>query len=78
MARVNHINKIQIFGDSQLVINWTKGKYIIQNLMLSQVLLEVNRLSDMFELVELKHIFHERNTSPDELAKSGVSVMEGF
>ena len=61
-----------------MVINWAKGKYKIQNLILSQVLLEVNRLSDMFELVDLKHIFRERNTSADDLAKSGAAVMEGF
>ena len=78
LAQVKHINKIQIFGDSQLVINWAKGKYIIQNIILSHVLLEVNQLSNMFELVELKHIFCERNTSANDLAKSGAVVMEGY
>ena len=60
-----------------MVINWAKGKFKIQNLILSQVLLEFNRLSDMFELVELKHIFRERNTSANDLAKSRAFVMEG-
>ena len=27
MARRNSLDKIQIFGDSQLVINWAYGKY---------------------------------------------------
>ena len=27
LARENHISKIQIFGDSQLVINWPNGKF---------------------------------------------------
>ena len=29
LARDNHIDKIQIFGDSQLVINWAKGSTYI-------------------------------------------------
>ena len=27
LARENHISKIQIFGDSKLVINWDNGKF---------------------------------------------------
>ena len=27
LARENHISKIQIFGDSRLVINWDNGKF---------------------------------------------------
>ena len=32
LARENHISKIQIFGDSQLVINWANGKFRCLNL----------------------------------------------
>ena len=38
LARRNHLAKIQIFGDSQLVINWAFGKYILMNLELSMIL----------------------------------------
>ena len=31
LARRNHLAKIQIFGDSQLVINWAFGKYGLMN-----------------------------------------------
>ena len=66
----NHISKLQIFGDSQLVINWATGKFRIQNIQLSQVLYEVIRFSDMFEFVDFKHIYRERNSLADELAKA--------
>ena len=46
--------------------------------MLSQVFLEFNRLSDMFELVDPKHICRERNSHVDILAKDGAMVLEGF
>ena len=62
LARKNYIAKIQIYGDSQLVINWANGKFRMHNIELSQVLQEVQRLSDSFELMELKHIHCERNS----------------
>ena len=77
LARENHISKIQIFGDSQLVINWDNGKFRCLNLELSQVLNEVNRRSDFFEHVDLKHIYCERNFHGDALAKVGALVMVG-
>ena len=50
----------------------------MRNLELSQVLLEVNRLSDMFENVMFKHIYRERNSHAYILAKDGASVLEGY
>ena len=32
----------------------------------------------MFEYVDLKHIYRERNSHADSLAKDGAFVMEGF
>ena len=49
LARENHIVKIHIFGDSQLVINWANGKFRLLNLELSPILHEVNKLTFMFE-----------------------------
>ena len=63
--------QLQIFGDSQLIINWASGKYRIQNILLEQILLEVHRLADLFENVHFMHIFRERNTIADKLAKDG-------
>ena len=78
LAWDNHIKKLQIYGDSQFVINWVNGKFRIQNLELSQVLMEVNRLLDFFELVDLKHIYRERNSHADALEKAGVIMTEGL
>ena len=70
--------KIQIFGDSQLVINWAYGKFRLLNLDLSMILQELNRLIDCFDFVVLKHIYWERNTYADALAKAGGMILEGF
>ena len=78
LAREKHIVKIQLFGDSQLVINWANGKFRLLNLELAQVLNEVNRLADLFEHLDLKHIYRERNSLVDGLAKVGALVMDGY
>ena len=78
LARRNSLAKIQIFGDSQLVINWASGKFRLLNLYFSMILQEVNRLTDCFDYVMLKHIYRERNTFADALAKAGRLILEGY
>ena len=68
---------MQIFGDSQIVINWASGKYRIQNILLEQILLEVHRLVDLFDNVHFMHIYRERNSLADTLAKDGSNVLYG-
>ena len=68
---------LQIFGDSQLVINWVSGKYRINNILLTQILQEVICLSNFLEKVEGKHIYRERNSKADALANAGANVVEG-
>ena len=48
------------------------------NLELAQVLNGFNRLSHMFEHLDLKHIYRERNSLADGLAKAGALVMDRF
>ena len=78
MARRNSVVKIQVFDDSQLAINWAYGKYQLRNLELAMILLDVNRLTDSFESVVFKHIYRERNSTADALAKAGGRILEGF
>ena len=50
----------------------------MHNLELSLILQEVHRLSDSFELVQFHHIYRERNSTADTLAKDGVRINEGY
>ena len=52
------VQTLQIFGDSQLVINWVSGKFRINNILLTQVLQEVIRISNFLVKVDYKHIYH--------------------
>ena len=78
LARRNSLDKIQIFGDSQLVINWASGKYRLLNLELAMILQDVNRNTDGFDYVSFNHIYQERNFSADALTKVGGRILEGF
>ena len=71
------VHTLQIFGDSQLVIKWVFGKFRINNVHLTQVLHEVIRIYDFLDKVDFKHIYRERNSKVDALAKAGANVVEG-
>ena len=50
----------------------------VQNLELSLILQDVHYLSDRFEFVSYNHIYRERNSKADLLAKAGGNLHEGF
>ena len=78
LDRRKSLDKIQIFGDSQLVINWASGRYQILNLELAMIPRDVNRLTDCFVYVSFTHIYRERNSFADALAKAGGLILEGY
>ena len=45
--------------------------------MLDQILLEVHKLADLFKTVHFMHIYRERNSLADILAKDGSNVLNG-
>ena len=57
LALKQGFQSLQIFGDSQLVINWVTGKFRINNIVLTQVLQEVIRISNFLAKVDYKHIY---------------------
>ena len=46
-------------------------------MQLTRVLHEVIRISKLLEKVDYKHIYQERNSKADALAKEGANVLEG-
>ena len=59
------------------MINWVTGKFRINNIVLTQVLQEVIRISNFLAKVDYKHIYRERNTKADALGNAGAIVIEG-
>ena len=71
------MDKIQIFGDSQLVINWASGNYRLMNLELPMILQNANRITNCFESLSFNHIYQEINSSADALETAGGRILEG-
>ena len=77
LALDNQISKLQVFGDSQLVINWVNGLYRMHKLLLSPLLFEVIRFTEMLDSVVFKHYYRKMNSVADGFAKAGSLVWEG-
>ena len=50
------------------MINWVSGKFRMNNILLTQILQEVIRISNFLAKVDYKHIYHERNSKADAFA----------
>ena len=59
------------------MINWVTSKFRINNIVLTQVLQEVIRISNFLVKVDYKHIYHEQNAKDDALVNAGANVIDG-
>lgn len=72
-----NILSIQIFGDSMNVIKWVNGKAICQNQILKSTLDDILSLKSHFNSISICHIYRDKNSSADELSKTGLQQVLG-
>ena len=53
--------KLQVMGDSKLVIDWAKGKISIQNINMANILRDIMIYFQSFEWLSFQHILREIN-----------------
>lgn len=70
----NNYRKLQIFGDSLIVINWVKKVQSGRNISLISLFEEVSRLTAHFDSITCRHVYRERNTAADRLSKQGLTM----
>lgn len=63
------ILRIQMYGDSKMVIDWAKEKRHIIETHLQYFLIEIRSLVSSFEFVSYTHIYRELNSKVDLLSK---------
>jgi len=68
------VTSIQIFGDSQLIINWLNKIQKCHNTRLCPFVEEVLNLLDSFEFFSLHHVYRERNKRDDQLSKESLQL----
>lgn len=76
-ALEKHYTSIQIFGDSQLIINWINGSYHYHVHTLRDLLDETIGLKSQFESFVCCHIYKERNEVVDFLSKEAAQLIRG-
>lgn len=68
---------LNIFGDSQVVVNWFNGRHKIKALILEPWMEEVMRLRASFDSIYCQHIYREANSAADHLSKLTLGPMDG-
>jgi len=66
------IGSVQIFGDSMNAINWFNNTQRCRSHVLIPILEEIQLLKLSFVLINVCHIYRERNTTADLLSKEGL------
>jgi ribonuclease HI len=71
------IRKLQVMGDSKLVIDWEKGKLSIQNINLANITRDIRLSFQSFEWISFQHVLRELNVKADELSKEALQLQRG-
>ena len=69
--------KLQIFGDSLIIINWVNKVHHCRNLALIIRYEKVNILWTNFDYISCRHVYKEINTDAHSLSKEGVKMEHG-
>jgi len=70
--------KLQIFGDSMLIVNCVNGVQQCRNIYLDNIVIDIIRLCIDFAHFSCKHIYRERNMEAYKLFKEGLLLDRGL
>jgi hypothetical protein len=74
----NFKKKLEVIGDSKLVIEWIHGTYRLQNLTLGPILDQILNAVLLFEEISFKHVYRQFNFEADKLSKEAISGPTGL
>lgn len=74
LALSKGVTEIEVFMDSQLVINQLKGEWKIKNDRLRTLAVKARALLNRFERHSLEHVGRELNSDADKLANQGMDA----
>lgn len=70
------IKTLQVYGDSQLVINQINGEYKVRNPGLQELYQEVQHLKAQFDNIIVTHVYREFNKRADQLSNMALDVLD--
>ena len=80
LLHISHMMGIpiaQIYGDSQIIINWAKGSTALSPPDLLHWCRETKKLASSFQDLSFSHIYREHNKIADRLSKLALSLPQG-
>ena len=69
-----HLQQIQIFLDSWVVVRWFNKEGDLLNIILEPWQQKIRQLREAFEEVYVSHVHREFNSNVDSLSKGSLSV----
>jgi ribonuclease HI len=72
-----NLRKLQIFGDSQVVVDWINGKTHIQVARLQPVMNMIREMLGELEWYSCSHVYRELNQKVDQLSKEALEMEFG-
>jgi ribonuclease HI len=76
-TKEKYIQRLQVFGDSKLVIDWDMNKVNIQNIGLEPIMREIRETFNSFCWLSFHHILRELNSKADKLSNDVVLLNPG-
>jgi ribonuclease HI len=73
-AKEKNGNTINIFSDSQIVVNWVRKTKIYQNPLFLPIFEEIQRIAPSFDNLDIQHVYRERNMVANQLSKAGLQL----
>eukprot|EP00253_Pinus_taeda_P011269 PITA_11269 len=74
----HHCTSINIYGDSQIIINWINGTATCHMHSLSIILQEALALKSAFNNITVSHIYREHNKGANKLSKDAALMDRGI
>ena len=65
----NNLDRLQVFGDLKMVIEWEKGNFRMNHFALSPLIDQIKQTASQFQPINFQHIYMEHKSAVDELSK---------
>lgn len=75
-ALSRNIKKLQVYGDSLLVINQVTGKFKVKNVLLQELYKEAMTLIAKFDYIVFNHVYREFNKRADQLSNLALEACD--
>jgi ribonuclease HI len=73
-----NLRKLQIFGDSKVVVDWVNGKIQMQVLRARNLMEQIREFLTTFEWFSVTHVPRSLNSIADELSKDALDLDGGL